>query len=198
MRKVDPTKHEAKRHEILMAAGRSFERRGFQRTTISDICAEANISPGHLYHYFANKEAIVAAMVQAHLTMAAERSKGATDVSNPVATLIDGLVRAVDDHGPAPQALLLEMLAEAGRNPAIAQILQDHSRFIRGLLISALEAGQRQGQVEADLDPEIAAAVLMSVVDGAKIMAIRHSDLDAEKRTRMVRTLIARFLTPPC
>jgi TetR/AcrR family transcriptional repressor of uid operon len=196
VRKVDPTKHEAKRHEILMAAGRCFERGGFQGATISDICAEAKMSPGHLYHYFASKEAIVGAMVQAHLAMAARRAQTTAAAADPIGALIEGLVLAIGGHGPAQRSLLLEMLAEAGRNPVIAQIIQDHSRFIRGLLVSSIKDGQKQGRLDPRLDPDIAAAILMSMVDGAKIMAIRHSDLDAEKKVRMVRVLIERFLAP--
>jgi TetR/AcrR family transcriptional regulator, repressor for uid operon len=197
MRKVDPTKHEKKRREILMAAGRCFERNGFQGATTADICAEAKISPGHLYHYFAKKEAIVAAMAEARLAMAAERFEEMTDFSDPITTLINGLVWAIDGDAHAPQALFLEMFAEAGRNPAIAQAIEDHSRPLRGLLSASLKAGQQQGQVDPGLDPDIAAAILMSLVDGAKIMTIRHSKVDAEKRAGMLKLLAARFLTPP-
>ncbi len=55
MRKLDPVKHEEKRREILAAAGRCFARDGFRGASISQICAEAGISSGHLYHYFASK-----------------------------------------------------------------------------------------------------------------------------------------------
>ena len=67
MRKVDPVKHGGKRAEILAAAERCFGRSGFYRATIAQICDEAAISPGHLYHYFASKEAIIAAINQGHV-----------------------------------------------------------------------------------------------------------------------------------
>ena len=49
---------------ILHAAARCFVRDGFHRASISDICAEAGISPGHIYHYFENKEAIVGGIAE--------------------------------------------------------------------------------------------------------------------------------------
>src|SRR3546814_1079723 len=73
MRKLDPVKHEEKRREILNAAERCFVRDGLQGASISSICAEARISPGHLYHYFASKEAIVSAMIEVRLEEAAAR-----------------------------------------------------------------------------------------------------------------------------
>ena len=71
MRKLDPVKHEEKRREILNAAERCFVRDGLQGASISSICAEARISPGHLYHYFTSKEAIVSAMIEVRLEEAA-------------------------------------------------------------------------------------------------------------------------------
>jgi len=73
MRKVDPVKHEKKRRDILEAAARCFARDGFRGASTADICAEAKISPGHLYHYFASKEAIMGAMAEAKLGEAAAR-----------------------------------------------------------------------------------------------------------------------------
>ena len=71
MRRVDPVKHEEKKQEILGAARRCFIRNGFRGASIADICAEAGISPGHLYHYFPSKEAIVGAMGTAALNTGA-------------------------------------------------------------------------------------------------------------------------------
>src|ERR1700754_4916623 len=67
MRKVDPAKHEEKRREILEAAAKCFVRDGFRGASTTNICEEAGISPGHLYHYFPSKEAIIAAMGTAAL-----------------------------------------------------------------------------------------------------------------------------------
>ena len=197
MRKVDPTKHEEKRREILMAAGRCFERNGFQGATIADICAEAKVSAGHLYHYFANKEAIMVAMAEARFAAAAERLEEMTDLSDPLPPLVNGFVRALDRDAHASHALFLEMLAEAGRNPAIAQAIEDHSQLLRDILSASLKAGQQQGQVDPGLDPDIAAAILISVVDGARIMTIRYPNVSAQKRAGMLNLLAARFLTPP-
>ena len=88
MRKVDPVKYDEKRREILEAAGRCFVRDGFHGTSTSAICAEAGISPGHLYHYFASKEAIIEAMAVANLGRAAERFSQLAESSNVVTALL--------------------------------------------------------------------------------------------------------------
>src|ERR1700736_5705760 len=93
MRKIDPVKHEEKRQEILEAAGRCFARKGFQGATISDICSEAKISPGHLYHYFASKEAIVSAMAEARITQVGARFEHVMESSDPIGAFHEPCVR---------------------------------------------------------------------------------------------------------
>jgi TetR/AcrR family transcriptional repressor of uid operon len=42
-------------------------RSGLNGASISDICAEAKISRGHLYHYFDDKDAIITTMAEERL-----------------------------------------------------------------------------------------------------------------------------------
>jgi TetR/AcrR family transcriptional regulator, repressor for uid operon len=199
MRKVDPVKHEEKRREILEAAERCFVRDGFRGASISDICGEAGISPGHLYHYFASKEAIIRAMTDAGLEYATSRLSTMMQGSNAISALLSEFERSKSAHGhrPASQAFIFDMLAEAVRNPAIADIVSEHSRALRSLLSAFLRDAQDRGQIDGALDPDLAAAILMSVIDGAKTLAIRDPELDMAKGIDVLKTLISRFLTPP-
>ena len=53
---------EARQREILQAALRCFEEKGWEATTIADIRAECGASTGSIYHHFGNKEGIAAAL----------------------------------------------------------------------------------------------------------------------------------------
>ncbi|MFQ5720548.1 MAG: TetR/AcrR family transcriptional regulator [Acidobacteriota bacterium] len=50
---------DARRLAILRAAGRAFRRSGFAAAGMRDIAAEADLSPGNLYHYFKGKDEIL-------------------------------------------------------------------------------------------------------------------------------------------
>lgn len=198
MRKLDPVKHEEKRQEILDAAGRCFARDGFRGASISQICAEARMSSGHLYHYFASKEAIVAALAAAGMEQATARFARIMESNDVVAALVQEMDQVKAHHGGAKKALLLDMLAEAGRNPALAAILQQNSRGSRTLLAELIRKGQAQNRVDPGLDPELAATILIGVIDGSKTMALRDPTLDTKKSTELLKTLITRFLRPGC
>ncbi len=49
----------AVRQGILRAAARVFRRRGFAATGMREVAAEADLSPGNLYNYFASKQELL-------------------------------------------------------------------------------------------------------------------------------------------
>jgi AcrR family transcriptional regulator len=197
MRRVDPVRHEEKRQQILAAAEACFARKGFQGATISDICAEAKMSPGHLYHYFASKEGIIASMAESRLEIAADSIARIQSGPDIVAALIGEIHVALHNEETASPPLSLEILAEAARNPVVAKIVREHSRAVRHLLADVLRKGQAGGQVDSDLDPDLAAALLLGIVDGAKALTVHDPSVDRTKASGLIKILVSRFLLPP-
>src|SRR5450759_106315 len=79
MPKLKPAELEARRTEIIDAARLCFLRSGFHRTTTDEICHEANITPGGLYHYFRSKEELIAAVIDSSAEAAAQRMQDLID-----------------------------------------------------------------------------------------------------------------------
>ena len=73
-----------RRTHILDAAERSFTRGGFHGTTMQDVAAEAGMSPGNLYRYFASKDALVAGPLRARPRRPVQGIRG--DAREPAAT----------------------------------------------------------------------------------------------------------------
>ncbi|WP_426408664.1 TetR/AcrR family transcriptional regulator [Bradyrhizobium ganzhouense] len=196
MRKVDPVKHEQKRGEILGAAIRCFTRDGFRGASTTDICAEAGISPGHLYHYFASKEAIIEAMIDLGLARSAERFEkilAAPDV-------IEALLADIEEtclRLRLAQVLNMDALAEAARNPEFARIIERHTGAFRRMWASFLRQAQSQGRVDPGLDPDATANILIALIDGSRAMPIRNPKLDVRQQVEHLRTMLVRFLRPP-
>ncbi|RXT44306.1 TetR/AcrR family transcriptional regulator [Bradyrhizobium betae] len=196
MRKVDPVKHEQKRGEILGAAIRCFIKDGFRGASTTDICTEAGISPGHLYHYFPSKEAIIEAMIDLGLAHAAERFGKIIEADD----VIEALLVDIEDNSlrfrPA-QLLNLDGLAEAARNPEFAKIIERHTAAVRRMWSDFLRRAQEQGRVDSGLDPDATANILIALIDGSRAMPIRNPKLDIRQSAEHLRTMLVRFLSPP-
>ena len=196
MRKIDPVRHEEKREEILAAAERCFARSGFHRATIAQICDEAGISPGHLYHYFASKEAIIGAIASAGLEYTKARFAEITEDQDPIRTLVSEFER-LKALNKTKSGVLIDVLAEAARDPQIGQILRDTSEEMRRLLTEFLRRGQAHGQIDPDLDADMASAMLISMIDSLKTLSIRAPNIDPQRSADVLDEMITRFLSPP-
>ncbi len=108
--------------------------------------------------------------------------------------MLSGIERAGDPRKHAIQPLSFELLAEAGRNPAIAKIFHDNSRGMRNLLAELLRKGQATGEIDLALDPDSTAVVLFSVIDGAKTLTIRDPKADIKKSLALLQLMVTRFL----
>lgn len=196
MRKLDSARHENKRQEILAAARRCFERSGLKRTSIADICKEAGISPGHLYHYFRSKDEILATLSEGWLDAVGQRFEQLLSREGDlVAPLVEEVGRLAPEGSSAGAELVFEMLAESTRTPEIAAVLRAHSHRLRTLLGDVLREGQCRGSVNPDLDPEAVATIIIVMIDGIKALALREPDMNrrsaVEMMQRVLFTLIA-------
>ncbi len=56
-----------KRERLIEAAKEQFYRNGIARTTLADIAQRAQIPLGNVYYHFRTKDALIEAVIQAHL-----------------------------------------------------------------------------------------------------------------------------------
>lgn len=196
MRKVDPAKHEAKRQQILAAAGHCFAKSGFRGASISDICAEAGIRSGNLYHYFDSKEAIVEAMVEASLSETAEAFAQLQEGDDPLLPLFTEAQQFLKEAARGHRAIAIEIFAEAARNPTLEKAVRKHTETMRELLAGTIRRAQEKKRLDQSLNPEFIAGLLLSLFDGLKTLPIRNSKIDPQQTLESFKTLLAKFLAP--
>ncbi len=180
------------RERILEAARLCFLKRGFHAASIADIAQEAEMSPGLMYRYFANKHAIIKAIIERQLESGRRQLE---EIKSP-ADLVQGILNAIERwrSGSADQMnapLFLEISAEATRDAEIAATVEEADRLIKNHL---LEAMQRTAPTRALYeDPRRANArilLLLSVVEGLAIRACRDPQLDRE----LLRSALTKFI----
>lgn len=127
---------ELRRNEIVDAAKICVVRHGFHGASMGQIAAQAAMSVGQIYRYFASKEAIVHAIVERKVAkQLVIMSRGRVpDVAKMLAQrdLYDSQ-EDEDDH-----TLMLEVGAEATRNAAVAAMVRDADRRLTAEAVANL------------------------------------------------------------
>lgn len=197
--KCDETRAEIRRQQVLDAASQCFREHGFHNAGMQLIARTAGMSVGHIYHYFENKEAIIAAIVAADEAITRSRFEGFRRESDVFRAMIDqadkGLDRCLD---AGKSALLMEIVAESGRNPGVAAIVQASDRALCQQLEELMDMVREErhpGQPLTDTRARAAqAALIASVFDGLRVRAIRNPDLDRDAVLQLLRPVLQRIL----
>src|SRR2546425_6702429 len=107
-----------RREQIMQAAMACFAKRGFHQTSMHDISAEAGISVGLIYRYFANKEAVISAMADRHkneIQEVLERARQAPTLLESLEILFTA--HCCENSPKVLSAFVVDLYAEASRNP---------------------------------------------------------------------------------
>lgn len=115
-----------RRAQILDAAIACFLKHGFHQTSMHDISTEAGISVGLIYRYFANKEAVIAAMAdrhKKHIQDLLEQARRAPTLLEALETLFTA--HCCEDSPKVHSTFVVDLYAQASRDPAIAAIVRD-------------------------------------------------------------------------
>ncbi|BAC89358.1 TetR family transcriptional regulatory protein [Gloeobacter violaceus PCC 7421] len=197
MPKVDPKFKELRREQILQAAVTCFARKGFHAATTDDICAEARLSPGSIYRYFHNKEAIMLAIAQSHQQVVVgwmQEAAQRTDVIEALAMFAARFVGELD----APNArIALEIVVEAGRNPTLAAQVSRYDEEVNDGIVDLLLSGKQRGQIAADIDFVATAFLLRAAIEGLGIAMTLERRVEPEAALAEFRGWLVRLFGPP-
>ncbi len=174
------------RRKLVRAATRLWSEKGYDTTTVEQICSAAGVGRTTYYLYFESKEQLLV-----ELTLATARGV-ADDVEHAVAagtldeqlrTFIDGLVRRMESVPKSLAALTMRQAALGATRPATRGDVTLFEDIFTDILVPA----QRRGEIRADVD----ARQIGDVLGGATMDALqrwvsgRASDLHASLQLRI-------------
>ena len=175
---VAPGKGERTRRRLLDIAVQRFAADGFRRTSVSDIAREAGLTPAAAYAYFAGKEGLFQAAVDADAgaLIEAARSAAAEGASarEQLFLFVAELRERVDDHPLARRVL-------SGLEPeVVARLLTIPSLVaLTAALADELAEAQAASDIRPDVDPAELAVGLETIVL-ALLMAELQTGLTVE------------------
>lgn len=190
---------DARRAQILAAAADCFREYGFHGASIAMISRTCGMSPGHIYHYFANKEAIIEAIVAQDLERLLALHRELRSVSDPHGAFLQQAAEGVQGKLDAKFAgLQLEIMAEAARNPGVADIVTAADRNCRAGLAETLRNIRRAaGFVDRETTIAGMVEVLAAMFEGLQFRAIRNPEIDKDVVIYMFRRVIQCLLSQP-
>ena len=166
-----------RRNQVLDAAETCFLAEGFHGASISRIAAKATMSAGHIYQYFEGKEAIIIALCERRFEgfenlLAAAEASDRTDTEAYLDEWVSQFAWWID---PSRAPLTIEIMAEAGRNPKVAEVVTRIDRHFREIMRrSLLPLAGPLSEREADLRLE--AIVMLSHGMTSRITADKSAD----------------------
>lgn len=120
-----PSPQELRKTQILEAAAQCFRKHGFHNAGMAAIAKAANMSVGHIYHYYANKEAIIEAIIDCNLNDALSCMDMMCAQEDVAKAILDHVEESIMSHLDIKCAALnLEIAAEAARNPKVAAMVR--------------------------------------------------------------------------
>ncbi|MFN3984133.1 MAG: TetR/AcrR family transcriptional regulator [Rhodocyclaceae bacterium] len=188
---------EVRKCQILDAAEDCFRNHGFHGASIALISKTAGMSAGHIYHYFENKEAIIAAIVEREKDQLLRMTAELRAADDMLAALLDSIERSVaEDLDPKAASLKLEIIAEAARNPKVAELLDTAGKLCMSSLTEVFRDLRHQQDRPIDEEELVLHTEFIAVMfEGLSIRAIRNRNSDPKAIARMFRRVIRSMLT---
>lgn len=153
---------EDRRQEILAAARRLFQVRGYEQTTIDDLLAELGLSKGGFYHHFRSRDEILIELTRAETVDLVDKLRASARTPGDAARRLVGLFRAGSDL-TAPGDSIYRCLASAEARGLYYRALEaELQQPLRGLVADLLEQGAREGSF-APVDSVAAAEMVVAV-----------------------------------
>lgn len=185
-RRSNRERSEETRDRLIEAARRLFVEKSYAETGTPEIAREAGVTRGALYHHFADKQALLAAVVEREASTVADEIERHTVVSSSATSaLIEGghaYLKAMTAPGRT-RLLLLDGPAVLGRS-GMDEIDSRHgNRTLREGLQAAIEARQIR-----DLPLDALTGLLGAAFDRAALAI--DAGADAESYRRVLAGLI--------
>jgi TetR/AcrR family transcriptional regulator, repressor for uid operon len=162
------------------------------------------MSAGNLYRYFPSKEAIVEGLCEIDQAGRARALAAFAELlardGDPTEAMRAGLREHVVGKPPEKARLIVEIWAEAGRNPRVAAITQAIDADVVSGLERLMDAAKAAGAASSKLDSRFGARFFLTFVGGVFKRIAIEADFDADAETEMavavLKALFAGALSP--
>lgn len=165
--------------EIVEAAITCFLEKGYHQTGVRDIVGQAGISLGNLYNHFKGKDAILVFIAEIEGQELSGFIDRLSNNDDPCTTL-EWFVREYAAYVALPKNALLgvEILTEALRNPAVADVFGRNRDRLISSLSNFITKGAKSGVFAPQVDPRVVACLILDALEGQGLRGLSLSSRD--------------------
>jgi AcrR family transcriptional regulator len=173
--KLKPEELESRRQEIIEGARTCFLRNGFHKTTTDEICREASITPGGLYHYFSGKDQIISAVIEQSAKDMLDTLRATTEEAEDTRSAFQRASAFFIDQMQDPERdnvarLDIEIWAETLKNEKLAELNRESWALRREWLENLIKRGVQEGVYHSErADPRGLSSLFMAILIGLRV-----------------------------
>lgn len=184
---------EAQRRKLLRAGIKVIAHEGYSGASLRKVAKEAGHTTGAITYYFADKEEMVAAIID-YMFDGFDRM---LDSGDEVADHRKRLKRWVELNANSDGWLAgFQLLARARHEPAFARVYQERYARYRDRLAGIIRKQQDAGEVRGDIPAEMLADHLGSIADGWVLMLPIETERFAPERVDSLIDSIIQLIQP--
>jgi AcrR family transcriptional regulator len=179
---------------VVTAAQRAFWAHGYAGTSLSELTSATGLGKGSLYGAFGDKHALFVRAFDDYCTDAVAAVEADLTGDGPayprlvahIRNAAESTIRDAERRG----CFLAKGSAElAGQDEAVDQLVRAAFARLTELYTECISAAQREGDLDAGLDPRRLAATLLATLRG--IEALGKAGADAETLRAIAETTVA-------
>lgn len=177
--------------QILDAASGCFCQQGFHGASIASISKSAGMSPGHIYHYFENKEAIIAAIVERDMADILDNITRIQNQGDILQGLLDSMLQHLTSEVEQKKAALkIEVLAEAARNPKVSEMMRRVDRIVSAKCCEFFVAARGDRPPLDEEEMKARSEIIGALFSGLTVRSMYGRALDQETLIKVLRHTI--------
>jgi AcrR family transcriptional regulator len=157
------------RRDVLDAAADLVAEVGVERLTIDEVAVRSGVAKTTIYRHWPSKQELIVEAV--HGCLAAPVTPNTGRLRDDLVQCFEGMIQT--DLDGRVGKMYPSLLDAAQRDPHLAELVQRYQRDRRQPVVTAVQLAQARGELDADVDPELAATVLIGPLKYQKVVLQR-------------------------
>ena len=179
--------------QILEAAKHCFSRVGFHSTSMAQIATQAQMSVGQIYRHFPSKESLIEGIVREDVARQLSLLNDASEQTLMEMVAPSNKKDIVDAAGSYHLALMLEITAEAARNPRVRDILLSNQRRAHAALKRRIQSEHPAAWSSHELDVRV--RMIAAIPQGVYMQILLDPKAPTAALLKRLKSLTEQLLT---